>query len=50
MLIRFVREDEGATAIEYGLIMSIVFLFVLGAMWQFADAAEAMWMEIATHI
>ncbi len=47
---RFVAGEDGATAIEYGLIMSIVFLFVLVAMWQFSDAATAMWMSIATHV
>lgn len=31
-LARFSRDDSGATAIEYGLILSLMFLVILGAL------------------
>lgn len=31
-LTRFRRDDSGATAIEYGLILSLMFLVILGAL------------------
>ena len=31
-LARFGRDDSGATAIEYGLILSLMFLVILGAL------------------
>lgn len=34
-LSRFRRDDSGATAIEYGLILSLMFLVVLGALQAF---------------
>jgi pilus assembly protein Flp/PilA len=32
LLIRFRNDQSGATAIEYGLVVSFVFLVVVGAM------------------
>jgi pilus assembly protein Flp/PilA len=34
-LSRFRRDESGATAIEYGLIMALMFLVILGAMQAF---------------
>jgi pilus assembly protein Flp/PilA len=34
-LTRFGRDDSGATAIEYGLILSLMFLVILGALQAF---------------
>ncbi|MFN3669785.1 MAG: Flp family type IVb pilin [Brevundimonas sp.] len=34
-LSRFGRDDSGATAIEYGLILSLMFLVILGALQAF---------------
>ncbi len=31
MLARFIREEEGATAIEYGLIASLIAVVIIGA-------------------
>jgi pilus assembly protein Flp/PilA len=39
MMLRFLsrlrRDDSGATAIEYGLIISLIFLVILGALQAF---------------
>ena len=29
---RFIRDDSGATAIEYGMILALMFLVILGAL------------------
>ena len=34
-LSRFTRDESGATAIEYGLILSLMFLVILGALQAF---------------
>ena len=34
-LSRFGRDESGATAIEYGLIISMIFLVILGALQAF---------------
>lgn len=36
---RFSRDDSGATAIEYGLILALMFLVILGAVQLFATNA-----------
>jgi len=34
-LARFLRDDSGATAIEYGLIIALIFLVILSALTAF---------------
>lgn len=36
---RFLRDDSGATAIEYGLIGALIFLAVVGSITLFAGNA-----------
>lgn len=36
-------DRRGATAIEYGLIVALIFLAIAGAVTGFADSANAMW-------
>ncbi|WP_296818556.1 Flp family type IVb pilin [Brevundimonas sp.] len=35
---RFVRDESGATAIEYGMILGLMFLVILGAVQAFAGS------------
>ena len=37
-LARFVRDDSGATAIEYGMIIALIFLAILGSLTAFGQA------------
>jgi pilus assembly protein Flp/PilA len=39
-LARFRRDDSGATAIEYGLILSLIFLVILGALQAFGGTGS----------
>jgi pilus assembly protein Flp/PilA len=34
---RFLKDDSGATAIEYGLIVAMIFLVIVGAVSLFAS-------------
>lgn len=43
-------DVSGATAVEYGLIMALVFLAMLGAVQGFADTVITMWDKVATLV
>lgn len=47
---RFLSDEKGATAIEYGLLCALVFLVALGAMVLFATKATTMWTMISVHV
>lgn len=44
---RLVRDERGATAVEYGLIAALIAVAASGAIALFADRAVAMWNYIA---
>lgn len=44
------RDDSGATAVEYGLIVALIFLAMIGAVNSFAGTTIAMWNTISTTI
>lgn len=46
MFKRFLKDESGATAIEYGLIASLVFLGCVTAFFSFGDSATAMFNHI----
>lgn len=49
--IRKIRGDvRGATAVEYGLILALVFLAMLGALSAFAGGTTSMWNNVASEI
>jgi pilus assembly protein Flp/PilA len=50
MFIRFLKNESGATAIEYGLIASLVFLGCVTAFFSFGDSAMAMFNHISNTI
>lgn len=37
---RFLRDDSGATSLEYGLIISLIFLVILSALTAFGGAGS----------
>ena len=49
-LVRFLREESGATAIEYGLICSLVFLGIVGAINIFATKSQVMYGNLAANM
>jgi len=49
-LTRFLRDEEGATAIEYGLIAALVSVVVIGALTLLGDNLNATFNRIAANI
>ena len=43
-------DDRGATAVEYGLILSLIFLALVGAVETFGQTAIDMWNLIAAEM
>ena len=40
LIARFVRDQSGATALEYGIIMALMFLVMLGALSAFGGTGS----------
>ena len=50
-LLKAIASDiSGATAVEYGLILALVFLAMLAAVQNFGNASIGMWNNIATKV
>lgn len=47
---RFARDERGATAIEYGLIVALVFLAVVTAVNNFASKTNTMYSDISSNL
>lgn len=47
---RLLRDRKAATAVEYGLILALVVLTMLGALAGVADATIGMWNNISTKV
>lgn len=47
---RFVKEESGSTAIEYGMLCSLCIITILAAVTQFADATSSLWTTVANHV
>lgn len=39
---RFVRDDAGATAVEYGVMAALMFLAIVGALGVFGSGADGL--------
>ena len=50
MLARFIREEEGATAIEYGLIASLIAVVIIAAVALIGTNLSTTFNSVATHI
>ncbi len=49
--LRKIRSDEnGATAVEYGLIVSLVVIAILGALRGVADENTGLWGRVQTAV
>ena len=47
---RFLADEEGATAIEYCLILIMIFLAIVTAVREYANSTSAMYSEIASAV
>jgi pilus assembly protein Flp/PilA len=50
MLTRFIREEEGATAIEYGLIASLIAVVIILAITAIGTNLSATFTTVANNI
>lgn len=49
-LSRLGRDANGATAVEYGLILALVFLAMLGGISTFGQSAIGVWNKVSNSI
>ena len=47
---RLARDRKGATAVEYGLILALVVLAMIGALIGLASATVGMWNDISSKV
>ena len=47
---RFLRDDSGATAIEYGLIAGLIFLVIMGSMRLAGEKAAGVFYAALTAL
>ncbi|HHO50259.1 MAG TPA: Flp family type IVb pilin [Deltaproteobacteria bacterium] len=50
LLWRFFLEERGADAVEYALLISLIFLAIIGAVHQMAIKGTALWTNVSSHI
>ena len=49
-LFGIVTDERGATAVEYGLILALIFLAMVGAVGSFASTTTEMWNNVSTKV
>ena len=47
---RILRDDRGATAIEYGLIVSLIVVAIIGAMEGVANENSGLWAVVTDKV
>jgi pilus assembly protein Flp/PilA len=50
MLTKFIRDEQGATAIEYGLIASLIAVVIIVAVAAVGTNLSAMFTNVSTHL
>ena len=44
------KDERGATVVEYGLILALIFLAIVGAVGQVAGTTTEMWSYISNQV
>jgi len=47
---RLVRNKKGATAIEYGLIVALIVIAMIGGLKLFAGSTISMWNDVQQNV
>ena len=47
---KLIRDEEAATAVEYGLIIALIVLAMMAGLSQFAGTTIQMWNDIASNV
>lgn len=50
ILCKLLADQKGATAVEYGLIISLIVLAMMGALASTAEKTIKMWNNVATEV
>ena len=50
MFLRFLKDDCGATAVEYGMIITVLSLVVVGGIGDALEAVKNLWASNNGHI
>lgn len=50
LMLRFTRDERGATAIEYGLIAGLMVLAIIGGVTAFADANNEIYQTVEDNL
>lgn len=50
LIARFVKDESGATAIEYGLIAALIALAIVGGATQLGGAIDQKFKDVATTL
>ncbi len=50
MFARFLKDESGATAIEYGLIAALIAVAIIGGVTALGTNAEATFQEVAAQM
>jgi pilus assembly protein Flp/PilA len=50
LISRFLRDENGATAIEYGLIAALVAVAAMGAIGTMGEAVTGVFTDVATKL
>lgn len=44
------KDERAATAVEYGLILALIFLAMVGAVGTFANTTISMWENVSNSV
>ena len=50
LFVRFVKDDSGATAIEYGLIAALIAVAAIGAMQGIGNKLNTTFNNVSNHL
>ena len=45
-----IANEEGATAVEYGLVLSLIVIAIIASLNSFANSAVGMWSDVSTTV
>ena len=49
-MLRIIKDQKGGTAVEYGLILALIFLAMVGALTTVASTTTNMWNYVSNEV
>ena len=47
---RITRCEQGATAVEYGLIIAMIVIAIVGSLGNFGQGSQSMWNKVSNKV